>query len=109
MTQKICLIAALLLVLSAVTAFAQGPTCNAGQAQGQTERQLAFCISQASQSYDINYDVTCDCPGGGITVNVYGAPRCNPNEPCPQFLVLVGTANFTCDYNLISDFCFFMP
>jgi hypothetical protein len=107
MTKKICLIAALLLVLSAVAAFAQGPTCNTGQAQGAAEGALNTCIAHARQSLDISFDVTCDCPGSGINVNVFGAPRCNPNEVCPLFIVLVGTVQLDCNYNVISATCGF--
>ena len=107
MSKKICLIATLLLVLSAMTAFAQGPTCNTGRAQGTVEGALASCIAQARQTYDVSFSTTCDCPGSGITVNVFGAPRCNPNEPCPLFLVVVGNAQLDCDYNVISATCGF--
>ena len=107
MTKKICLIAALLLVLSAVAAFAQGPTCDTGRAQGAVEGALNSCIAQARQSFDISYSVTCDCPGTGISVNVFGAPRCNPNEVCPLFIVLVGSAQLDCDYNVVSSTCGF--
>jgi hypothetical protein len=107
MTKKICLIAALLLVLSAVAAFAQGPTCNTGRAQGAAEAALGSCIAQARQTYDISFGVLCDCPGTGITVNVFGAPRCNPNEPCPLFILLVGSAQLDCDYNVVTATCGF--
>lgn len=107
MIKKICLIAALLLALSAVAAFAQGPTCNTGQAQGAVEGALNPCIAHARQSFDVSFEVTCDCPGTGISVNVFGAPRCNPNELCPLFLVLVGTAQLDCNYNVVSATCGF--
>jgi hypothetical protein len=107
MNKKICLAAALLLVLSAVAAFAQGPACNTSRAQGAVEGALSTCIAQARQTYDVSFNVTCDCPGTGITVDVFGAPRCNPNEPCPLFLVVVGSAQLDCDYNVISATCGF--
>jgi hypothetical protein len=107
MTKKICLIAALLLVLSAMAAFAQGPTCDTGRAQGAVAGALNSCIAQSRQAFDISFSVTCDCPGTGITVNVFGAPRCNPNEVCPLFIVLVGTAQLDCDYNVVSATCGF--
>jgi hypothetical protein len=106
MRKTICL-AALLLVLSAACAFAQGPACDTGRAQGAVEAALGSCIAQARQTYDVSFGVTCDCPGTGITVNVFGAPRCNPNEPCPLFIVLVGSAQLDCDYNVISASCGF--
>lgn len=106
MRKTLCL-TALLFVLTAVCAFAQGPTCDTGRAQGATESALAQCIAQARQSFDVSFGVTCDCPGTGITVDVFGAPRCNPNEPCPLFIVLVGSAQLDCDYNVISATCGF--
>jgi hypothetical protein len=106
MKKTICL-AVLLLILSAACAAAQGPTCNAGRAQGAVEGALSTCIAQARQDFDVSFNVTCDCPGTGITVNVFGAPRCNPNEPCPLFIVVVGNAQLDCDYNVISATCGF--
>lgn len=107
MNKKICLVAALLLVLSAAAVFAQGPTCNTSRAQGAVEGALNTCIANARQSFDVSFSVTCDCPGSGIHVDVFGAPRCNPNEPCPLFLVVVGSAELDCDYNVISATCGF--
>jgi predicted small secreted protein len=97
----------LLLILSASSAHGQGPVCNTGRAQGAVEGALSTCIAHARQTYDVSFSVICDCPGTGITVNVFGAPRCNPNEPCPLFIVVVGTAQLDCDYNVVSATCGF--
>ena len=102
-------LAACLSLFAALPALAQGPTCNEGRAQGATEAALGSCIADSRQSLDISFSVTCDCPGSGYTVNVFGAPRCNPNEVCPLFIVLVGTAQLDCDFNLISATCGFSP
>jgi hypothetical protein len=105
----IALLAACLSLFAVLPAFAQGSTCNEVRAQGATETAIGSCIAASRQSLDLSFSVTCDCPGTGYTVNVFGAPRCNPNEFCPLFIVLVGTAQLDCNFNVISATCGFFP
>ncbi|MFL6196766.1 MAG: hypothetical protein ACJ75H_21460 [Thermoanaerobaculia bacterium] len=102
--KKICL-AFLLLTLSAVSLFAQEPACNTGRAEGAARGALAQCTSGQRQDLEVTFTTICDCPGTGITVEALGGPRCNPNEPCPFFLILLGTVQLDCDYNVVSSTC----
>ena len=103
----IALLVACLSLLAALPAFAQGPTCNEGRAQGAVQGELGSCIASARQNLEISFNVTCDCPGSGYTVNVIGTARCHPGEICPLFAVLVGNAQLDCDFNVISSTCTF--
>ena len=102
--RKTCL-AFLFLTLSAVSAFAQAPACNTGRAEGAASGAVAQCVSDQRQDLEVSFVTTCDCPGTGITVEAIGSPRCNPNEPCPFFAILLGTVQLDCDYNVVSATC----
>ena len=102
--KKTCL-AFLLLALFAVSAFAQAPACNTGRAEGAARGALAQCLAGERQDLEVSFITTCDCPGTGITVEAIGSPRCNPNEPCPLFAILLGNVQLDCDYNVVSATC----
>jgi hypothetical protein len=102
--RKICF-AFLLLTPFAVSAFAQAPTCDTGRAEGAARGALAQCLAGESQNLEVTFTTTCDCPGTGINVVATGGPRCNPNEVCPFFVVLLGTVQLDCDYNVVSSTC----
>ena len=102
--KKTCL-AFLLLTLLAVSAFAQAPACNTGRAEGAARGALAQCRPGERQDLEITFPTICDCPGTGITVTATGVLRCNPNEICPFFAILLGTVQLDCDYNVVSATC----
>ena len=102
--KKTCL-AFLLLTLFAVSAFAQAPACNTGRAEGAASGALAQCVSGERQDLEVSFVTICDCPGTGITVEAIGTLRCNPNEICPLFAILLGNVQLDCDYNVVSATC----
>ena len=104
---KKSLLALTLILSTALPALAQTSACNEGQLRGLAEGSLNSCIAHARETLDIGFEVTCDCPGGGATINVFGAPRCHPGEVCPLFIVLVGSVQVDCSGNVISATCGF--
>jgi hypothetical protein len=107
MNLKKTLLALALVLSTALPALAQAPACNEGHLRGLAEGSLNQCIAQARETYDVSFEITCDCPGSGATINVFGAPRCHPGEVCPLFLVLIGSVQVDCSGNVISATCGF--
>jgi hypothetical protein len=106
---RLALLAACLLIAGLFaggrSAAAQESTCNESRARGIAQSTLSSCISQASQEFDISFEVACTCPTGGYTVTVIGAPRCPGQQICPLFALLVGTVQLDCDFNVVASTC----
>jgi hypothetical protein len=96
-----------LALATALPTLAQTSACDAGHLQGIAEGALNQCIAHVRQTYDVSFEVTCDCPASGATINVFAAPRCNPTEVCPLFLILVGSVQVDCQGNVVSANCGF--
>ncbi|HEX3554471.1 MAG TPA: hypothetical protein VIA62_14705 [Thermoanaerobaculia bacterium] len=104
---KKTLLALLLVLTTALPVLSQTPTCDQGRLQAIAEQNLHSCIQPFLQggSDEVTFEVTCACAEGG-SVNVFATPRCHPGEFCPQFVILVGSAEIDCNGNLITAICF---
>ncbi|HEX6898263.1 MAG TPA: hypothetical protein VF789_01055 [Thermoanaerobaculia bacterium] len=97
----------LLVTLFTVPAIAQGPVCSEERAAGIGRSQLGQCIAAAiGPNVDVEVTALCECPEFGISVLAIARVRCNPNEECPPFGILIGSVQLDCDYNVISATCF---
>jgi hypothetical protein len=105
--RKISLMFLLDAAVFATSALAQEPVCNEPRAEGIARSELGACIA-APTGANVEVEVTalCECPEFGISVLAIARQRCNPNETCPPFGILIGSVQLDCDYNVIGSTCF---